>query len=234
MVQISPSFWAALAADWWWKFNELLKFHQNPTAHSFKAFSVILNTDTNERQPSHCPPPLSVSGITTWTARTREKKPCQLTHRSKAADGSRRCCWLQQRSGSGSSGAGSAGDWRLTADDAVSEPGMTLEIRRIAEAVMTDAALQAAVPLCHQRRRLVARGRRWMSASLMYLEITDSVSWVVTVTTRKPLLYVVCLEMSPQVTQLHRLVIAPDTWTHTQTVRSLVWIGGHGERRLTE
>jgi len=88
---------------------------------------------------------------------------------------------------------------------------MTLEIRRIAEAVMTDAALQSAVPLCHQRRRLVARGWRWMSASLMYLEITDSVSRVVTVTTRKPLLYVVCLEMPPQVTQLHRLVIAPDT-----------------------
>ena len=49
-----------------------------------------------------------------------------------------------------------------------------------------------------------------MLACLMHLDVTDSVSRVITITARKPLLYVVCLKVSAQMTQLHRLITAPD------------------------
>jgi len=48
-----------------------------------------------------------------------------------------------------------------------------------------------------------------MLASLMHLEITDSVSRVVTMTACKPLLYVMRLKVSAQMTQLHGLITAP-------------------------
>jgi len=80
---------------------------------------------------------------------------------------------------------------------------------------MADMALQTAtttMPPSDNRR--CGRRVRWMLASLMHLEITGSVSRVVAVTACKPLLYLVCLEVSAQMTQLRRLVTAPDIQSH--------------------
>jgi len=91
----------------------------------------------------------------------------------------------------------------------MSEFCMALEVRHIAEAIAADRTLQAGASTMH-----AARDNGWrrggVTASLMHLEVTDSVRRVVALTACKLLLYLVSLKMSAQMTQLHCLVTASD------------------------